>query len=141
MDIKQFVAYNNGLLKKFRSSSDRKSPFVTQILTIDRINNHMVYFTNGDSCVVASLIHGIVAGEGCIRNPSKLVKSKVCKNILDNIQPIVTVCYGNRREWLNRREALAFYSEAVENSDGCEKQRYMKICMDLSEGKSVCTDT
>ena len=53
---------------------------------------------------------------------------------------IVTIkCYG-KEEKMERAEAIEYYREGVENSDGSERERYMEILMDLYDGKDYCSD-
>ena len=53
---------------------------------------------------------------------------------------VFTVTYGMARKWSSREEAIAFFREAVEECDGCERERYMFVLIDLLDGKVVCTD-
>ena len=53
---------------------------------------------------------------------------------------IVVVCYNQIEKWEKRRNALAFYADAMRNTEGSESQRYMHIYFDLVDGKDVCTD-
>lgn len=53
---------------------------------------------------------------------------------------VVTVCYGKKREWSNRADALAFYKDCMLNSEGAERERYLEICLDLTAGETLCRD-
>lgn len=53
---------------------------------------------------------------------------------------IYVTCYGERKRWTSRREAQAFYLEAMRNSEGSEHERYAKIYCELCDGLSECTD-
>lgn len=53
---------------------------------------------------------------------------------------VKTVCYGKKRTWGSREEAIDFFSEGVLNSEGSEQQRYLKILVDLTLGKNICKD-
>ena len=48
-------------------------------------------------------------------------------------------CYG-KKETMKRQEAIAFYREAMEGSDGCEKERYTNIYLGLMSGATVVLD-
>lgn len=53
---------------------------------------------------------------------------------------IVTItCYG-KTEKVSRKDALAFYLEAMMNSEGSEQDRYTTIYCQLKEGQKVCSD-
>lgn len=53
---------------------------------------------------------------------------------------IVTItCYG-RTEKMPRKDALAFYLEAMMNSESSEQDRYTTIYCQLKEGQKVCSD-
>lgn len=53
---------------------------------------------------------------------------------------VKTVCYGRERTWESRDEAINFFADGILNSEGSEQQRYLKILVDLTLGKSVCRD-
>lgn len=53
---------------------------------------------------------------------------------------VTTVCNGQKRVWDSREEALAFFLEAMMNSDGVEHDRYSGIYIQLQNGLSYCTD-
>lgn len=53
---------------------------------------------------------------------------------------VTTVCNGQKRVWDSREEALAFFLEAMMNSDGAEHDRYSGIYIQLQNGLSYCTD-
>ena len=53
---------------------------------------------------------------------------------------IVTIhCYGDT-ETKTRLDAIKFYRECAVMSEGCEKERYMNILLDLYSGKKECYD-
>ena len=52
----------------------------------------------------------------------------------------VTIKCYNKEEQMERTDAIRFYKEAAMCSDGCEKERYMKILMDLYDGLTYCSD-
>ena len=53
---------------------------------------------------------------------------------------IKTHCYGEIKEWANRDEAIKFFSEAIECSEGSEQSRYSSILVQLLEGCEECFD-
>lgn len=52
----------------------------------------------------------------------------------------VTVCYNQATVWQSRSLAIDFYHEASVACDGCERERYVNVLMDLIGGKAVCYD-
>lgn len=52
-----------------------------------------------------------------------------------------TICYGQRQVWVIRQDAIDFFKEGMENSDGSEKERYTNVFLDLICGKYKCTDS
>lgn len=53
---------------------------------------------------------------------------------------VFTVCYGQKKEWKSREEALLEFSDAVLESDGREKSRYANVLAKLVLGMRVCAD-
>jgi len=53
---------------------------------------------------------------------------------------VIIVCYGQIQAWKVRQEAVAFYWEAMRNSDGAENARYQNIFYDLMQKNKVCWD-
>ena len=53
---------------------------------------------------------------------------------------VITVCYGKKDEWNSRKEAEAFFLEAMMGSDGSERDRYTNIYIKLQMGMEFCTD-
>lgn len=52
---------------------------------------------------------------------------------------VTIICYGQKQE-RTRDDALKFYHDCVQNSDGNERRRYMNILLDLMYGKTICYD-
>ena len=48
-------------------------------------------------------------------------------------------CYGDT-DTMERKEAIAFYSECAAGSDGSERERYLTILGGLYAGESVVDD-
>lgn len=57
-----------------------------------------------------------------------------------NNGPVSTVCYGKREEWKTRKQALDHFYECIANSFGAERERYVRVQIELIEGKKVATD-
>lgn len=55
-------------------------------------------------------------------------------------EPIRITCYRRTEEWLDRNNAMSFYYEGVMMCDGCERDRYTDIFMQLGAGCMDCTD-
>lgn len=53
---------------------------------------------------------------------------------------ITTICYGEKKTFKTREEALQFYCECASWCEGSEKERYMNIVLELLAGKTVATD-
>ena len=53
---------------------------------------------------------------------------------------ILVACYNEITKWNKRENAIKFYQECVINSDGAERDRYINILIDLSEGLDECHD-
>lgn len=53
---------------------------------------------------------------------------------------VVVLCYGQRETWKTRQDALRFYKECAEMTEGSERERYVNIVFDLMDNKSFCSD-
>ena len=53
---------------------------------------------------------------------------------------LVVFCYNRATVWQDRSLAAEFYREAVLMCDGCEKERYMNVLMDIMDGNCICHD-
>lgn len=53
---------------------------------------------------------------------------------------VTTICYGEKREWESRLDAISFFTEAMMYSEGSERDRYTNVYIDLVNGKDICTD-
>lgn len=56
------------------------------------------------------------------------------------LEEVTITCYGETKIWDDRIDALHFYKQGVAASEGCERERYMRIVLQLMEGRKVCTD-
>lgn len=54
--------------------------------------------------------------------------------------PITTVCYGQTDTYATRQEAIDAYKEYVRHSEGAERDRYVRIVMQLEDGAMHATD-
>lgn len=54
---------------------------------------------------------------------------------------VFVICYGKKKMWHNRKDAIEFYLKAMMSSEGSERERYNNIYLDLISGESVCRDT
>lgn len=54
---------------------------------------------------------------------------------------VTTICYGQRREWADRWEAVEFFKEGVISCDGSEAERYTAILLKLLAGETECEDS
>ena len=54
---------------------------------------------------------------------------------------VTTICYEQERKWDSRQEAVKFFLEAMENSEGAEHERYANIYLKLIFGADICKDT
>lgn len=54
---------------------------------------------------------------------------------------IVTIYCYSQKDVMKRQEAIKFYKEAAQCCDGCEKERYTNILIDLLNGNKICRDT
>lgn len=53
---------------------------------------------------------------------------------------IKTICYGKEEEWATREEAIKFYIECADASDGAERERYTTILLGLLNGEDIVSD-
>ena len=61
------------------------------------------------------------------------------KNILE--KPVDVICYGNKRHFNTRKEAIKYFLDYMSCSEGAECQRYTRIYLELTNSsKSVVSD-
>lgn len=53
---------------------------------------------------------------------------------------VTTVCYGQRREWPSRKEAMDFFEGGILGSEGSEQERYVTIYFKLKNGATEASD-
>lgn len=54
---------------------------------------------------------------------------------------IIVNCCGVEREWYDESVAKTFYANAMNNSEGAERERYATIFRQLNSGRNYCTDS
>mgnify|MGYP001197243399 CR=1 FL=1 len=59
---------------------------------------------------------------------------------MNKAETIKVTCYGKTDVYGNREEAERFYLEAMMNSEGSERDRYVNIYLQLKEGRTECSD-
>lgn len=63
------------------------------------------------------------------------------RNKRKNKKEIITVmCYDKEEIWGDRKEAMDFYLECMNFSDGAERERYSTILEQLMTENTYCTD-
>lgn len=65
---------------------------------------------------------------------------KTSELAMNRSRKVTTVCCGQKKVWNDREEAMAFYLEAMMNSDGAEHDRYSGIYLQIQNGLNYCTD-
>ena len=53
---------------------------------------------------------------------------------------VTTICYGQKKEWADRWDAVDFFKEGVLACDGSERERYEIILLKLLAGERECSD-
>lgn len=87
------------------------------VLGVDDIGSIMVAWDNGSSL-------NVIYGED------------ECK-VLDVVK---TICYGKKRIWDKKEDAIAFFVDCMLNSEGSERERYCNILSSLKANLKVCKD-
>ncbi len=72
-----------------------------------------------------------------VKKESEISLLMAAPNKLDEI--VYVTCYGKRKQY-TRRNALKFFYEALQGSDGSERERYETIFFQLLEGNIECSD-
>ena len=87
------------------------------VIGVDDIGSIMVSWDNGSSL-------NVVYGEDFVKR----------------LDSVTVICYGQSKLWDDRKEAKQFYLEAMNSTEGSERERYTNIYCDIISGKEVCTD-
>ena len=56
------------------------------------------------------------------------------------LNTVTTICYGEKRVWDSRQEAMDYFLEGVMACDGSERDRYASIYSQLASGANYATD-
>ena len=56
------------------------------------------------------------------------------------LDTVTTICYGDTKKWDTRKEAMAFFLQAINSSEGAEQQRYFNVYTQLTQGFDPCND-
>ena len=64
---------------------------------------------------------------------------KALKNLASQGE-CVTICYNQAIVWQSRELAASFFLECMCESEGCERERYTSVLLDLMAGKEIAYD-
>ena len=56
------------------------------------------------------------------------------------LDPVTITCHGKTDVWEDRKDAIRFYREGAAVCEGAERDRYINILLQLTDGQSVCSD-
>ena len=62
------------------------------------------------------------------------------EDIVKKLDAVTTICYGERKIWDSRKEAVDFFLQGIAATEGSECQRYTAIYTKLIMGCEVCSD-
>ena len=113
--------YPVGTIIELIEMSDKFAPTkgtLGEVIGVDDIGSLLMRWANGSSL-------NVILSEDKIR--------KVRNGV-------ITVCYGQREYWRNRKQAVDYFLDGVNATEGSECERYSKIYAELLCGKTVCTD-
>lgn len=54
---------------------------------------------------------------------------------------VTTICYGIEDRWNSRQEAIDYFEAGIVCTEGSERDRYIKIWTELTNGSNFATDT
>ena len=77
---------------------------------------------------------------------SELSEEEMCFDVegawlADTSDKVVTIHCGEKRVWKHRDEALAFFREAMKNTEGSERKRIINIVLRLTREDKICDDS
>lgn len=49
---------------------------------------------------------------------------------------VTTICYGKRDTWNSAKDAIDYFNNAANCTDGCERERYLTIVSKLVDGET-----
>lgn len=67
-------------------------------------------------------------------------KGKVKRVEVRTKEDITTICYGHLDKWDNRAEAVKYFFDCANASEGAERERYVNVMMELMAGANLATD-
>lgn len=53
---------------------------------------------------------------------------------------VIVKCYGKENTWKTRQAAINFFLDGIACSDGCERDRYVNIYLQLTNNYKYCSD-
>lgn len=112
--------YTPGTKVRLEKMDDVQAPPIGTegtVIAVDDIGTIHVQWANGSSL-------GVVYGEDRV-------------SLVDKV---ITYCYGQKRIWENRKDAIAFFLDAMMNSECSERERYLNVYTDLLSELTVCRD-
>ena len=56
------------------------------------------------------------------------------------LRTVTTVCYGEKRVWDSREDAMSYFLEGILNCEGSERDRYATVYAGLKNGDDYVTD-
>ena len=59
------------------------------------------------------------------------------KSATKKSKKVTTICYGKRDTWNSAKDAINYFNDAANNSDGCERERYLTIVSKLVDGETT----
>lgn len=112
--------YKKGTRIQLERMDDVQAPPVGTkgtVIAVDDLGSIMVKWDNGSSL---SLVYGI---DSCWI-----------------LHTVTTVCYGEKRIWDSREDAVKYFLDGALACEGSESERYLNIVRQLKEGLDFATD-
>ena len=72
-------------------------------------------------------------------NGMKVIEKRISP-LTGTRKPVTVTCYDDTEKWPSAEDAIRFYQEAANCSDGCERDRYLTIVSKLLDGQTVVDD-
>ena len=88
-----------------------------------------VYSSHADAILASAKSLDLVVVKKTIEAPAPVTVGK-------KKQKVTTICYGKRDTWNSVKDALDYFNEAANCSDGCERERYLTIVSKLLGGET-----
>ena len=112
--------YPTGTRVKLMQMDDEQAPPIGTLGTVIGVDDTASILVNWDNGSGLNVVYG----------EDKCVK----------LDPVTTICYGEKQEWQERWQAIDFFATAIMSSEGSEQSRYNKIYFELISGYEVATD-